>query len=143
MNPIGAEKIIKARIAGMCPKDPIVICFDDVRLPGYETAVFAASESAYDWRWLVNLQTYAVFPSSSDRVMPQLKAILQYAQQPVEAYILSEQRGAALFTLPTLASVDAFLRTNDKTKLKYELSPLRWGPMQTQLFERFLKEKVS
>lgn len=143
MTPIGADKIIKTRLAGMVPSDPIVVCFGNLRLPAYDTAVFAAADVSYDWRWLVNLQTYVVFDERGEHVMRQLKAILQYAQQPVEAFIVRDRKGAALFTIPTLASVDAFLRTNDKSQLKFELSPLRWGPLQTQLFERFLQEKVT
>lgn len=92
MLPRNAQRIVSMRLAGSRPSDPVVVSFTE-RSPFDSPTIFATPGVEYDWRFLLDLETFIIVtPGASDGQA--IRAIFEMARL-YPTLIDSERRAMA------------------------------------------------
>jgi hypothetical protein len=139
--PENANALLKARMSGLAPSDPLIIVFTGKRYPNYDPIVYADPQKEYDWRFAKGLSGYVVWRSDLSGFDRHMRVLCKTMKQPVEYYVVDRQAGGSLFLLPNADDVDAVCEKRlDQRRMRWDLNDTPWMKWQNQDMQRFLKE---
>jgi len=139
--PENANALLKARMSGFAPSDPLLIVFSGERYNNYDPVVYANAVKDYDWRFAKGLNVYVVWHSLIDGFDRHMKALCKVVKQPVEYYHVDRGAGGSLWLLPRAGDVEAVCQKKmDFKRMRWELDDMPWLKFQNEDTVRFLKE---
>lgn len=123
----GARPIVDARLKGLRPADMVIVSLIG-KTQETNTTVYANPKTAYDWRWVADLQI-CIYANKSVEWEPTARAIAIRSPQWLGLWDVDGFEGADVYALPHLDDIE-----KQASEWRHVLHFLPWMKFQNEQF---------